>query len=228
MMMFNLISNDRENEVFVATIAITLQAFAFQAHAWIEKEDPAFLLGRSLEDDPCMNIMHGMVNAICQSYYLLDCNLESSEDCSALMDAYVAEGGHTDELKLSTTRHLLAGGAGRQLVSANCQDICSPFLSNEELHNAVEDYYSNKPDKKAAVVAKYCEIEAWDVGTVTNFDQIFYYINYGRSAYAFLRTKFDADLSKWNTGSAETMRYMFYGAETFNNGGNALTWDGTY
>jgi surface protein len=69
------------------------------------------------------------------------------------------------------------------------------------LRRAVSDWIAAGGASSSVVVTTYGPIEDWDVSEVTNMAYLFY--SDGNSASTF--GKFNADLSKWNTGAVTTM-----------------------
>ena len=69
------------------------------------------------------------------------------------------------------------------------------------LRRAVSDWIAGGVSSQSTVVLKYGAIEEWDVSEVTNMRYVFY--GGGDSASTF--GTFNADLSKWDTGSVTKM-----------------------
>jgi hypothetical protein len=111
-------------------------------------------------------------------------------------------------------------------LSAQLGNKC--FLSNQELKTAVANYYSGVATTKSSVVNMYGEIADWQVWDVTDFSNLFYPYGYPSGSARSELLSFNVDLSKWNTRKAVSMYRMFFQAFAFNNGGQALTWDGAY
>jgi surface protein len=86
------------------------------------------------------------------------------------------------------------------------------FLTTQELYEAVDAYLNTG----TANPVYGHSIRAWDVSQLTNFSSVF---DARRNPNA---SKFNEDLTGWDTAKAVTMENMFYDARSFD--GNISTW----
>ena len=78
--------------------------------------------------------------------------------------------------------------------------------TNIELKNAVKNWFDQDPNIKQKVITKYGDITGWV------FDK-----NVTDMSYLFAgQTKFNEDISNWNTKDVTNMEGMFAGATSFN------------
>lgn len=90
------------------------------------------------------------------------------------------------------------------------------FFNKEELARAIDTYLMNWTIRKNESEIYGYPIGSWDVSLVTDFSNIFDSLR--NSAVS----TFDADLSDWNTSSAEFMVSTFAGASSFT--GDVSNW----
>jgi len=89
--------------------------------------------------------------------------------------------------------------------------IPSNALTDANIRQAVEDYFSNNQNTKNSVIAKYGDMPVWDVSRVTDMSYLFS----GRNNIP--------DITEWKTSGAQTMAYMFKQASYFNH--DISNWD---
>jgi hypothetical protein len=77
-------------------------------------------------------------------------------------------------------------------------ETCETIQDHQELHDAVQDYYSTGSEV-LEVTDKYGDIEDWCVYPVEMFDRIFSPYDYTVPASTFLIEEFNVDLSSWDT-----------------------------
>ena len=85
-------------------------------------------------------------------------------------------------------------GSGVTDFTCGNDNVLRSTTEPNNIKKAVNDWLSIISTKKEAVIAKYGEIEEWDVSRVGRMDELF------KS-----KTSFNADVSKWNVTNVHNM-----------------------
>jgi len=108
-------------------------------------------------------------------------------------------------------------------------------LTDNNIHQVVEDYLSDDTNKKQQIIEKYGSINNWDVSRVTNMKSLLYkfdnknYENFNENIsnwdvsnvtdmtkMFYYATSFDQPLNNWDVSNVTNMKYMFHNAQLFN------------
>ncbi len=85
---------------------------------------------------------------------------------------------------------------------------CQTLINNDNIHQAVDDWIADS----VSAEANYGHIGNWDVSSVTDMSNMFYYA-----------TSFNGNISLWDVSNVTDMSSMFRGASSFN--GDISGWD---
>jgi hypothetical protein len=102
----------------------------------------------------------------------------------------------TGSWEISLFQPNVMGGSGVTDFTCGNDNVLRSTTKPNNIQKAVNDWISGNSTEKDAVIAKYGEIEEWDVSRVGRMDSLF------KS-----KTSFNADVSKWNVTNVLEMDF---------------------